>query len=107
MRAVGPARIGGVDPATRTFQALRIAVNHELDELTTLLSSAPAVLSVGGVLAIISFHSLEDRLVKRAFLDSAIWHRLTMKPVVPSRTETKENSRSRSAKLRAASKAVA
>jgi 16S rRNA (cytosine1402-N4)-methyltransferase len=104
VRAVGPARIGGIDPATRTFQALRIAVNHELEQLEALLAVAPRLLSPGGVLAIISFHSLEDRLVKRAFLDAGIWQRLTTKPVVPSRAEMEQNPRSRSAKLRAARK---
>jgi 16S rRNA (cytosine1402-N4)-methyltransferase len=102
VRAVGPARIGGVDPATRTFQALRIAVNNELEELTTLLAVAPQVLGDGGTLAVISFHSLEDRLVKRAFLESDTWQRLTAKPIVPSRAEQETNPRSRSAKLRAA-----
>jgi 16S rRNA (cytosine1402-N4)-methyltransferase len=106
VRAVGPARVGGVDPATRTFQALRIAVNRELDELTALLELAPRVLGPGAVLAVISFHSLEDRLVKRAFLQSAIWERLTTKPIVPARGETDQNPRSRSAKLRAARKAA-
>jgi 16S rRNA (cytosine1402-N4)-methyltransferase len=104
VRAVGPARVGGVDPATRTFQALRIAVNHELEELTALLELAPRVLRPGGVLAVISFHSLEDRLVKRAFLQPAVWQRLTTKPVVPTRAEAEQNPRSRSAKLRAARK---
>src|SRR5258708_10589470 len=104
VRAVGPARVGGVDPATRTFQALRIAVNHELDELKSLLEVAPRVLLPAATLAIISFHSLEDRLVKRAFLEGATWERLTTKPIVPSRTETEQNPRSRSAKLRAARK---
>jgi 16S rRNA (cytosine1402-N4)-methyltransferase len=104
VRAVGPARVGGVDPATRTFQALRIAVNHELDELTALLDLSPRVLGPGAVLAVISFHSLEDRLVKRAFLQREVWERLTTKPVVPSRGETEQNPRSRSAKLRAARK---
>ncbi len=104
VRAVGPARVGGVDPATRTFQALRIAVNHELDELKALLEVAPRVLLPAATLAIISFHSLEDRLVKRAFLEGATWERLTTKPIVPSRTETEQNPRSRSAKLRAARK---
>jgi 16S rRNA (cytosine1402-N4)-methyltransferase len=102
VRAVGPARIGGIDPATRTFQALRIAVNQELEELTLLLERAPKVLRTGGVLAVISFHSLEDRLVKRAFLETTIWERLTAKPVVPARGEMDANPRSRSAKLRAA-----
>jgi len=106
VRAVGPARIGGIDPATRTFQALRIAVNHELEELEALLASAPRLLSPGGVLAIVSFHSLEDRLVKRAFLEAGTWQRLTTKPIVASRAETEQNPRSRSAKLRAARKAA-
>jgi 16S rRNA (cytosine1402-N4)-methyltransferase len=105
VRAVGPARIGGVDPATRTFQALRIAVNGELDELQSLLAAAPSLLAPGGVLAIISFHSLEDRLVKRAFLDAVTWRRLTPKPIVASKAETDDNPRSRSAKLRGARKA--
>jgi 16S rRNA (cytosine1402-N4)-methyltransferase len=104
VRAVGPARVGGIDPATRTFQALRIAVNHELEELEALLESAPRLLAPGGVLAIVSFHSLEDRLVKRAFLEAGTWRRLTTKPVVASRAETEQNPRSRSAKLRAARK---
>src|SRR6185436_17422132 len=99
VRAVGPARVGGVDPATRTFQALRIAVNHEMEELTALLDLAPRVLGPGGVLAVISFHSLEDRLVKRAFLQAAVWDRLSTKPIVASRAETEQNPRSRSAKL--------
>jgi 16S rRNA (cytosine1402-N4)-methyltransferase len=106
VRAVGPSRVGGIDPATRTFQALRIAVNHELEELEGLLESAPRLLSPAGVLAIISFHSLEDRLVKRAFLEAGTWQRLTPKPVVASRAETERNPRSRSAKLRAAKKAT-
>jgi 16S rRNA (cytosine1402-N4)-methyltransferase len=102
VRAVGPARIGGVDPATRTFQALRIAVNRELDELKALLEVAPRVLLPRAPLAIISFHSLEDRLVKRAFLETKTWERITPKPLVPSRAETEQNPRSRSAKLRVA-----
>jgi 16S rRNA (cytosine1402-N4)-methyltransferase len=97
VRAVGPARVGGVDPATRTFQALR-----ELEQLGSLLSAAPEVVAPGGVLAVISFHSTEDRLVKRAFADREIWAPLTKKPVVASDAETSENPRSRSAKLRAA-----
>jgi 16S rRNA (cytosine1402-N4)-methyltransferase len=107
VRAVGPARTGGIDPATRTFQALRIAVNHELDELSTLLESSVRVLAGGAVVAIVSFHSLEDRLVKRAFLDRWTWQRLTPKPVVASRTEMEANPRSRSAKLRAAKRGAA
>jgi 16S rRNA (cytosine1402-N4)-methyltransferase len=102
VRAVGPARIGGVDPATRTFQALRIAVNGELDELVALLDQATRVVRPGGVVAIIAFHSLEDRLVKRALRDRAIWSPLTKKPVVAGDDEVAENPRARSAKLRAA-----
>ncbi len=101
IRAVGPARIGGVDPATRTFQALRIAVNRELEELTALLQVLPSVVAPGGVAAIISFHSLEDRLVKRAFA-SPEWEPLTKKPMVASDEECAQNGRARSAKLRAA-----
>jgi 16S rRNA (cytosine1402-N4)-methyltransferase len=101
VRAVGPARVGGIDPATRTFQAIRIGVNRELEELAQLLSALPGVLTRGGVAAIISFHSLEDRLVKRAFVPPA-WHPVTKKPVIPSDEECMRNSRARSAKLRAA-----
>jgi 16S rRNA (cytosine1402-N4)-methyltransferase len=102
VRAVGPARVGGVDPATRTFQALRVAVNAELDELGTLLGAAERVLELGGTIAIITFHSLEDRIVKRALRGSPFWKPLTKKPVTPSDEETAENPRARSAKLRAA-----
>jgi 16S rRNA (cytosine1402-N4)-methyltransferase len=102
VRAVGPARIGGVDPATRTFQALRIAVNGELDELAALLALAPRVVRPGGVVAILSFHSLEDRLAKRALRDRALWQPLSKKPLVPSDEEIADNPRARSAKLRAA-----
>lgn len=102
IRAVGPARIGGVDPATRTFQALRIAVNGELEQLSALLESAPRALVAGGVLAVISFHSLEDRLVKRAFQDRDKWQALSKKPITATENELARNPRSRSAKLRAA-----
>lgn len=102
VRAVGPSRVGGVDPATRTFQALRIAVNGELDELEALLAAAPSVVSTGGTLAIISFHSLEDRMVKLAFKDRATWAPHSKKPIAPSELEAMENPRARSAKLRAA-----
>jgi 16S rRNA (cytosine1402-N4)-methyltransferase len=101
VRAVGPARVGGVDPATRTFQALRIAVNRELEELEALLATLPDVVAIGGVAAILSFHSLEDRLVKRAFSGPG-WEPLTKKPVTPGEEEHALNARSRSAKLRAA-----
>lgn len=102
VRAVGPARIGGVDPATRTFQALRIAVNGELDELTVLLDAATRVVRPGGIVAVIAFHSLEDRIAKRALRDRAVWMPLTKKPVIAGDDEVSDNPRSRSAKLRAA-----
>ena len=105
VRAVGPARIGGVDPATRTFQALRIAVNRELAELEALLAALPDVVAEGGVAAIISFHSLEDRLVKRTFVTEG-WEPLTKKPQVAGDEEQQQNPRSRSAKLRAARRAA-
>jgi len=104
VRAVGPRRVGGIDPATRTFQALRIAVNRELDELATLLVALPALLAPRGVAAIISFHSLEDRMVKRAFLDRERWQRLSNKPLIATEAERSENPRARSAKLRAAAR---
>lgn len=87
--------------ASRTFQALRIAVNRELEELESLLASLSDVVVEGGVAAIISFHSLEDRLVKRAFHAEG-WEQLTKKPVMASDEEQQQNARSRSAKLRAA-----
>lgn len=102
VRAVGPQRIGGVDPATKTFQALRIAVNEELEELDGLVRVAPDLLVAGGVLAVVSFHSLEDRIVKRAFRDRSTWSPLTKKPRVATVEEIEENPRARSAKLRAA-----
>ena len=101
VRAVGPARVGGVDPATRTFQALRIAVNAELEHLDRLLASLAAVIEEGGVAAVVSFHSLEDRLVKRAFM-APDWSPLSKKPMVPTDEECAQNARARSAKLRAA-----
>lgn len=102
VRAVGPVRVGGVDPATRTFQALRIAVNEELSELESLLAALPEILAPGGTAAILSFHSLEDRLVKRAFHDRYTWTPLTKKPSVATDDESAHNPRARSAKLRAA-----
>ncbi len=102
VRAVGPRHIGGVDPATRTFQALRMAVNHELDELDALLGAAARLVRPGGSAVFISFHSLEDRKVKRALLDATLWERLTHKPLTATPDELERNARARSAKLRAA-----
>jgi 16S rRNA (cytosine1402-N4)-methyltransferase len=91
-----------IDPATRTFQALRIAVNDELGALETFLKVAPTCVRRGGRVAVISFHSLEDRLVKEAFRDDARWSPLTKKPIVAGDRETAANPRARSAKLRVA-----
>jgi 16S rRNA (cytosine1402-N4)-methyltransferase len=91
-----------IDPATRTFQALRIAVNEELLNLERALARLPDFLRPGGRLVIISFHSLEDRLVKNAFRSDPRLENLTRKPIRPSDTESASNPRSRSAKLRAA-----
>jgi 16S rRNA (cytosine1402-N4)-methyltransferase len=102
VRAVGPVRVGGVDPATRTFQGLRIAVNCELEELEALLLALPSIVAPGGVIAILSFHSLEDRLVKRAMRDGTAWQCVTKKPLVATDDEAAQNPRSRSAKLRVA-----
>lgn len=94
-----------IHPATRTFQALRIFVNHELNDLRALLDAAPQVLKPGGRLVIISFHSLEDRIVKDALRDGVkqgYYELLTKKPVTAGEEEIDRNPRSRSAKLRAA-----
>ena len=98
-RQTPPQRI---DPATRTFQALRIAVNQELKSLRIALERIPTRLSAGGRLVVISFHSLEDRLVKQAFRSPQVWECLTRSPVEASEDEVRRNPRSRSAKLRAA-----
>lgn len=121
VRSVVPRSADGVDSATRTFQALRIAVNDELGELKRGLAAAEKILKNGGILAIVSFHSLEDRCVKeflRTRSESAprasrhapqsgesvkpSFSLLTRKPYVPSSTETEANPRSRSARLRVA-----
>jgi 16S rRNA (cytosine1402-N4)-methyltransferase len=91
-----------IDPATRTFQALRIAVNRELDNIKIALKRLPDRLKPGGRLAIISFHSLEDRLVKEAFRDDPRLQVITRKPVVAADEEVSRNPRARSAKLRVA-----
>jgi 16S rRNA (cytosine1402-N4)-methyltransferase len=93
-------RSGRIDPATRTFQALRIAVNDELRVLRRLLEVLPRCVKIGGRAALISFHSLEDRLVKQAFRDRALWQEGVRKPIEASETESRENPRSRSARLR-------
>jgi 16S rRNA (cytosine1402-N4)-methyltransferase len=96
-----------IHPATRTFQAIRIVVNRELDEIRDLLEAAPKLLKPSGRVALISFHSLEDRLVKDSLREGAhkgIWDLLTKKPATAGEEEIERNPRSRSAKLRAAEK---
>jgi 16S rRNA (cytosine1402-N4)-methyltransferase len=95
-------RTGGIDPATRVFQALRIAVNDELGSLDRLLAQLPSIVKPGGKAAIISFHSLEDRRVKQAFRSPDVWQAMTKKPVEASADEIGRNPRARSAKLRVA-----
>jgi len=106
--AAAPSMKGDkIHPATRTFQAIRIRVNDELGEIQTLLKSAGSLLKPGGRVVLISFHSLEDRLVKDAFKeakDAKIFEVLTKKPVVAGEQEMMRNPRARSAKLRAAEK---
>jgi 16S rRNA (cytosine1402-N4)-methyltransferase len=97
-----PGKWGAIDPATRTFQALRIKVNEEFEHLEAILADAPHLLNPGGRIAIISFHSLEDRPVKHTFRDDPNLTVLTKKPVVASEAELAANPRSRSAKLRVA-----
>jgi len=95
-------RYGRIHPATRVFQALRIAVNDELKVLETLIEKAPNALIAGGKIAIISFHSLEDRIVKHGLRNLPLLRILTKKPIIATEEEIKENPRSRSAKLRIA-----
>ena len=100
--ALGPAR-GRIHPATRTFQALRIAVNDELQTLQAGLDAAVHLLQPHGRLAVISFHSLEDRVVKwrfRGYADDGLVRIVTRKPVTPTDEEARTNPRARSAKLR-------
>jgi 16S rRNA (cytosine1402-N4)-methyltransferase len=101
-RCVPRSRGHGIDPATRTFQALRIAVNDELGALERLLDALPRCLRPGGRAVVISFHSLEDRRVKQAFRNRERWQQLTRKPVRATEDEVRRNPRARSAKLRAA-----
>ena len=102
---LGHQKYDRIHPATRTFQALRIFVNRELDDLRKLLEGAPQLLKPGGRLVVISFHSLEDRIVKDAMREGAKlgqYRLLTKKPVTPAAEEIDRNPRARSAKLRAA-----
>jgi 16S rRNA (cytosine1402-N4)-methyltransferase len=101
-RCVPRAKNHAIDPATRSFQALRIAVNDELGALSAALKRFPDRLVRGGKLAVISFHSLEDRLVKEAFRDDPRWQPTTRKPIQPQEEEIDRNPRSRSARLRVA-----
>ncbi len=116
IRGAVPANYGGspakssafrrvnIHPATRTFQALRIAVNDELESLKDAIKASHRMLKPGGRLAVITFHSLEDRIVKLAFKEEGEWETLIKKPMVPSEQEQLVNPRSRSAKLRVAKK---
>lgn len=107
VEVVGGKVAGGRHPATRVFQALRMAVNRELEELQKFLDQVPAWLEPGGRLVIISYHSLEDRLVKHYLLDwerQGLMRRLTKKPLTPTPEEIRQNPRARSAKLRMAEK---
>ena len=102
-RALGAHRRGGAHPATRTFQALRIAVNREMESLAALLRDGPALLNPGGRMLVISYHSLEDRPVKERFRElahSGDYTAIARKVIKPSSAETSRNSRARSAKVR-------
>lgn len=121
-RAVGQRE--RIHPATRTFQALRIAVNQELQAIEAALPQAVAALNPGGRLAVISFHSLEDRLIKQYFRressdcicppeqpvctcgHKATIHEITRRPIIPEEEETRTNPRARSARLRVAEKLI-
>lgn len=102
-RVLGPRRAGGIHPATRTFQALRIAVNREVESLAAFLDSAPALLCGGGRMAVIAYHSLEDRAVKermRALARDNSFALLSRKVIKPADAEVASNPRARSARLR-------
>lgn len=104
-RAAPAMKSDRIHPATRTFQALRIHVNRELDEIKALVEAAPRLLKPSGRLVVIDFHSLEDRVLKDSLREGAqkgIWTVLTKKPVTPGEEEIEQNPRARSAKLRAA-----
>jgi len=96
--------IGGIHPATKVFQALRIAVNDELNNLKSVLPQATEIVKQGGRICVISFHSLEDRIVKHFFKSLDNFKILTKKPITPSEEELKQNPRSRSAKMRVVEK---
>ena len=95
---------GGIDPATRTFQALRIEVNDELKWVKVAMRRFPQILNPGGRLAVISFHSLEDRITKQSIVEDSTLDNLTKRPIQASDEELEENPRARSAKLRVAQK---
>ncbi len=97
-------RRGRINPATKTFQALRIAVNNELKDLEKFLKEAPLFLNKGSRIVVISYHSLEDRIVKRAFINNSVLKRVNKKVIIPGRDEVKANPRARSAKMRVAEK---
>ncbi|MCK6549341.1 16S rRNA (cytosine(1402)-N(4))-methyltransferase RsmH [Myxococcota bacterium] len=122
-KASGGRKASPIHPATRAFQAIRIATNRELEELEKLLAALPDLIAPGGRVCVITFHSLEDRMVKRAFDEPeqpvmprglpvepekklGPWKQVTKKPLTPSSAELKDNPRSRSAKLRVAERRV-
>lgn len=102
LERVMPGRRGRIHPATRVFQALRIATNGELENLDRLCRGASDLLRPGGVFVCVSYHSLEDRIVKEHLREGTLWEKLTQKPLRPAADEVAQNPRSRSAKLRAA-----
>ncbi len=105
VESVSPRRSGDkIHPATKVFQSLRIAINSELDNLEEALLQSVELLKPGGVLVVISFHSLEDKIVKNFIRSNFLLKNLTIKPIVPDNIEVQSNRRSRSAKLRAAQK---
>ena len=95
---------GRINPATKTFQALRIAVNNELKDLEKFLKEVPLSLNKGGRIVVLSYHSLEDRIIKRAFTNDPALKRINKKVIVPAREEVIANPRARSAKMRVAEK---